>query len=46
MRRGRRPNLSIVQKDTGVDRTLISVKMREMRKVLLMALVDLRKGVE
>jgi hypothetical protein len=30
----------------GVEQTLTRVKIREMRKVLLMAPVDWRKGVE
>jgi len=46
MRRARRPNLSIVQNDTGVDKTLTRVIMRETRKVSEIALVDWRKGVE
>lgn len=42
----RRPNLSTVQNDNGVEQTLTRVKMSEMRNVLSMAPVDCRKGVE
>jgi hypothetical protein len=42
----RRPKRSTVQKDSGVEKTLISVKMREIRNVLLIAPVDCRNGVE
>jgi hypothetical protein len=37
IKRGRRPNLSTVQKETGVEQTLTIVKMMEMRKGLEMA---------
>jgi hypothetical protein len=43
---GRRPIFSTVKKEMGVEQTLTRVKMREMRKVFLMAPVDWRKGVE
>jgi len=42
----RRPKRSTVQNERGVESTLTRVKMSEMRKVLLMAPVDWRKGVE
>jgi hypothetical protein len=42
----RRPNLSTVQKERGVDRTLTRVKISDIRNVFSMAPVDLRKGVE
>jgi hypothetical protein len=46
IRRGRRPILSMLQKEMGVESTLTRVKMMEMRKELEMAPVDSRKGVE
>jgi hypothetical protein len=46
MRMERRPKRSTVQKDRGVEQTLTRVKISEMRKVLLMAPVDCRNGVE
>jgi len=42
----RRPNRSTVQNDKGVEQTLTRVKMSEIRKVLSMAPVDCKKGVE
>jgi hypothetical protein len=45
-RSGRRPNLSTDQKEIGVEQTFTKVKISEIRKVLLMAPVDCRKGVE
>jgi hypothetical protein len=36
----------MVQKERGVEQTLTRVKTSEIRKVLLMAPVDCRKGVE
>jgi hypothetical protein len=35
MSRGRRPNLSIVQNETGVEQTLTKVVIRDIRKVFL-----------
>jgi hypothetical protein len=43
---GRRPNLSTVQKERGVEQTLTNVKIREIKKVLLIAPVDCKNGVE
>jgi len=39
-RSGRRPNLSMVQKEMGVEHTFTRVKMRDMKKVLEIAPVD------
>ncbi len=39
----RRPNLSTVQKESGVEQTLTRVKMSEIKKVLLIALGGLKE---
>lgn len=44
--RGRRPKRSTVQNERGVEQTLTSVKISEIRNVFSMAPVDWRKGVE
>jgi hypothetical protein len=40
IRSGRRPNLSTVQKEIGVEQTLTKLKIREIRKEFLIAWVD------